>query len=136
MASISTYRDLEVWQLAMELVEAVYRLAEDLPDTEKYGLKSQTQRCAVSIPSNIAEGFGRGSRIEYARFVTIARGSLMELETQLALMVRLHVVDREDVLPLWDKTQSIGKMLTRLRNSLSKQRPSPSPQSPVPSPHP
>ena len=134
MARIATYRDLDVWQQAMDLVVAVYRLTEDLPDSEKYGLRSQAQLSVVSALSNIAEGFGRGSRLEYARFIAISRGSLMELETQLTLMVRLNLVDREDVVPLWDQTQAIGKMLTALRNSLAKARPSPSPQSLVPSP--
>ena len=130
--AIRSYRDLTVWQQAMDLVEAVYRLCEELRDAERYGLRSQAQRSAVSIPSNIAEGFGRGSATDYARFIIIARGSLMELETQLALMVRLNLVDREDVLALWDKTQSVGKMLTALRNSLTRAKSSPSPQSPRP----
>ena len=119
MAKIVSYRDLEVWQVAMDLVEAVYRLSADLPDTERYGLRSQTQRAAVSIPSNIAEGFGRGSSADYVRFVTIARGSLMELETQLALLVRLGLTERDRMLPVWEKAQSVGRMLTSLRKSLS-----------------
>ncbi|MGC4031009.1 MAG: four helix bundle protein [Tepidisphaeraceae bacterium] len=134
MAAISSYRDLEVWQKAMELVEAVYRLTEDLPDTERYGLKSQLQRSAVSIPSNIAEGYGRGSTKEYARFASIARGSLMELETQFALVVRLNLIDRDAVLPLWEVAQSVGKMLTALRRSLDRRLSSTKPQAPSPKP--
>ena len=130
--AILSYRDLEVWQQAMDLVEAVYRLTADLPDTERYGLRSQTQRAAVSIPSNIAEGFGRGSAADYARFINIARGSLMELETQLALMVRLNLVDREDVLPMWDRCRSVGRMLTALRGSLTRSKCPPKAQGPRP----
>jgi four helix bundle protein len=129
---IKSYRDLKVWQTAMDLVEAVYRLCGELPDSERFGLKSQIQRSAVSIPSNIAEGFGRGSVKEYSRFASIARGSLMELETQLALMVRLNLVQRETVLPLWEKAQSIGKMLTALRRSLDRRVSTTKPQAPRP----
>ncbi len=120
MAKIISYRDLEVWQKAMDLVESVYRLSAKLPDTERYGLRSQVQRAAVSIPSNIAEGFGRGSPVDYVRLLTIARTSLMELETQLALLVRLGMAERDPMLPVWEQAQTVGRMLTALRKSVAK----------------
>ena len=73
MAKITSYRDLSVWQKAMNVVEAVYRITASLPDTERYGLRTQAQRSAVSVPCNIAEGFGRDSPADYARFLTIGR---------------------------------------------------------------
>ncbi len=128
MAKIKSYRDLEVWQHAITLAEQVYRVTAQLPAEERFGLKSQAQRAAVSVPANIAEGFGRSSRTEYARYVTIARGSLMELETHLTLMVRLELIDRDAVLPIWDTAQSVGKMLTSLRTALSTKPQAPSPK--------
>src|SRR5690554_7663438 len=89
------YQDLRVWNNAMQLVEYVYRLTSNYPDSEKYGLVSQMRRAAVSIPSNIAEGNGRGSDKDYRRFLTIARGSLMELETQIILSARLGFVQND-----------------------------------------
>lgn len=112
------YRDLDVWQKAMKLVEAVYHVGRDMPDNERYGLISQMQRAAVSVPSNIAEGYGRGG--DYRRFVLIARGSLMELETQLELSVRLGLAPRDQVAAAWPLTQDVGRMLTRLAAALEK----------------
>jgi len=120
MMAIRSYQNLEVWKLAMTLVEDVYRLTPQLPDDERYGLRTQMQRAAVSIPANIAEGYGRSGKADYARFVVIARGSLMELETLLALSVRLKLVRRSDMLPGWETAQSGGRMLTALRNALTK----------------
>jgi len=128
MAKVKSYRDLEVWNEAMTLVEKAYQLTADFPSDERYGLKSQMQRAAVSVPANIAEGYGRSGKVEYARFVTIARGSLMELETYLALCVRLKLCEREAMLTIWKRAESVGKVLTRLRLVLAKpQTPSPRP---------
>jgi len=127
---MKTYRDLEVWNESMQLVEDVYRLTEDFPKDERFGLRSQMQRAAVSIPANVAEGYGRSGRTDYARFVAIARGSLMELETYLALSVRLELTNRTAMLPIWNRAESVGEMLTRLRTVLARpQTPSPRPQS-------
>ena len=82
---------LDVWQDAMSLVEAVYRLTAGLPDSERFGLVSQMRRAAVSVPSNIAEGAARRSTAEYLRFLSIARGSLAELDTQLQIALRLEL---------------------------------------------
>ena len=87
---VSSYRDLVVWQKAMTLVSSVYQLTRSFPDFERFGLTSQIQRAAVSIPSNIAEGQGRLATKEFRQFLGIARGSLKELETQLLISIDLR----------------------------------------------
>ena len=89
---IKTFRDLIAWQKAMELTKQIYRVTAAMPDNERFGLTAQMRRAAVSIPSNIAEGHGRGSRTDYIRFLRIARGSLMELQTQLILAEQLNLI--------------------------------------------
>jgi four helix bundle protein len=89
---IKTFRDLIAWQKAMELAKQVYRVTRDMPDAEKFGLTSQMRRAAVSVPSNIAEGHGRQSLTDYIRFLKTARGSLMELQTQLILAEELGFI--------------------------------------------
>jgi four helix bundle protein len=117
---IKTYRDLEAWEEAMKLSEDIYRLTEKLPSSELYGLTSQMRRGSVSIPSNIAEGHARKGEKEFLHHLSIARGSLVELETQSILCVRLGFIIREDLIPIWDRFESIGKLLTGLVRSLSK----------------
>ena len=112
----SDYRELEVWQLSMALCESVYGLLRKFPAEEKYALCDQLRRAAVSIPSNIAEGNGRGSATEYARFVAIARGSLFEVRTQLELAVRLGYVNVPD--EMWLQIERISKMLYSLISKL------------------
>jgi four helix bundle protein len=121
--AIRTYRQLDVWQRAMDLVEAVYEVAANFPDSEKFGLRSQMQRAAVSIPSNIAEGYGRTHRGDYVRHLSIARGSLMELETQMTLSVRLKLAPRSRMIPAWRTAQQVGQMLTKLIASLRVSEP-------------
>ncbi len=89
---VKTFQDLIAWQKAMDLAEQTYRLAAGMPDAEKFGLTRQMRRACVSIPSNIAEGFGRQSRPDLLHFLRIARGSLMELQTQMLLTERLKLV--------------------------------------------
>ncbi|TWT64488.1 four helix bundle protein [Rubinisphaera italica] len=113
------YRDLLVWSKAMTLVEEVYKFSTQFPSSEQFGLTSQIRRAAVSVPSNIAEGYGRGGG-DYRRHVNIARGSLMEVETQMELSVRLNFCDRETVKSAWHLSQEVGKMLTKLGHSLKK----------------
>lgn len=91
------YQELQAWQQAMVLVEYIYQLTTGFPDSEKFGLISQMRRAAVSIPSNMAEGYGRGSDAEFKRFLFIARGSLTELETQWLLSQRLGYCLNNDV---------------------------------------
>ena len=116
------YRGLTVWQRAMELAEEVYRLTDLLPTTEKYGLSSQLQRAAASIPANIAEGYGRTRRGDYMRHLSIARGSLMEVETHLILAVRVKKLEREDVIKAWELAQEVGKMLTKMIRTMLEQK--------------
>ena len=108
------YRDLEVWQLSMTLVEQVFELTRHLPDTQRFGLSSQMQRAAISIPSNIAEGHAKRASKEYRRHLRIAAGSVAELETQLELCVRLRFANREEVREIWSALQRVAQMLTRL----------------------
>lgn len=112
------YRQLEVWQRAMDLVDAIYGMTKLFPDDERFGLISQLRRAAVSIPSNIAEGYGRSHRKEYVQHLSIARGPLMELETQIIVSVRQTFIGRDDARPTWDISQEVGRMLTRLIQSL------------------
>ena len=111
------YRDLEVWQLSMELAEEVYTVTSGFPSSELYGLTSQIRRSAVSIPSNTAEGSGRRGK-DYVRFVMIALGSLFELETQIELARRLNYIDNPTASRILQTTSSIAQMLNKLRSSL------------------
>ena len=94
---VRTYRDLKVWQEAMQLVKDTYRLTAHLPKDEAYGLTTQLRRASVSIPANIAEGYGRGVTGSYVQFLRIARGSLRELETHLLLVSRLGLREAPSV---------------------------------------
>ena len=120
---LNTYRGLTVWQKAMDLVVASYRLSMRFPTEERYGLTSQLRRAAVSVPANIAEGYGRKHRREYLHHLSIARGSLAELETHVALAVRLEFVTREEALEVWDLSQEVGRILNKLIASLEETRP-------------
>ncbi len=90
--SVRTFRDLIAWQKAMALAKMVYQATSAMPDSERFGLTSQMRRAVVSIPSNIAEGHGRESRTDYLRFLRMARGSLMEFQTQLILAQELRLI--------------------------------------------
>ena len=118
-----TYRNLTVWQRAIELAESVYTLTRAFPSDEKFGLTSQLQRAAVSIPANIAEGYGRVHRGDYVHHLSIAKGSLFEVETLLTLAVRTKIVPRQQVLPAWKLSQQVGQMLTKLIQSLRNPKP-------------
>ena len=114
------YKDLIVWQKAMDLTTEIYRLTKNLPKDELYGLTNQLRRAAVSIPSNIAEGNARTSTGDYVRFLSIARGSTAEVETQLLICVRLEYLTQEDIesaLKLCDETgRMLTSMIKKLRN--------------------
>ncbi|MBY0458737.1 MAG: four helix bundle protein [Gemmataceae bacterium] len=117
----------------MDLVDAVYTATEGFPTTERYGVTSQVQRAAVSVPCNIAEGYGRSHRGDYLRFLSIARGSLCEVETLLLISARRKYVTKEQVDPLLALTKRIGQMLARLMQSLNPPRePEPSAAAPKP----
>jgi len=124
--NVFSYRDLSVWQLAMNLTEAVYAVTRTFPQIELYALANQLQRAAVSIPSNIAEGHARNTTRDYLRFVSIAMGSLAEVETQIELAARLNYLGIEQRDALFTTTDELGRMLQGLRKSLqSKLPPSP-----------
>jgi four helix bundle protein len=113
------YRDLLVWQKAMDLVVEIYRLSRDFPTSEKFALASQMQRAAVSIPSNIAEGHARKSSGAFVNHLSIAAGSLAELETQILLSERLCFCTKEFSAALLSRTDEIGRMLNGLKTSLT-----------------
>ena len=108
------YRDRIAWQKAMDLVELVYRLTQDFPVDERFGLISQLRRCAVSVPSNVAEGQGRGGNGDFFRFLQIAHGSLRELETQIEISFRLSFIDSATT----QQTQTLSAEVGRLINGL------------------
>jgi four helix bundle protein len=114
----SSFRDLEVWSLSMELVEDIYRVSANFPTEERFGLTAQMRRAAVSVPSCIAEGHDRHTTREYVRFVGIAAGSLAELRTQLEIAMRLNWIATEAAVQLERRAQSIARMLSRLRQAL------------------
>ena len=114
----ASFRELMVWQKAMALAEATYALAANLPHIERFGLASQLRRAAISIPSNIAEGHERRSRADYRRFLTIACGSLAELETQLELARRLHTVDPDTIRNVFGLADETGRLLRSIERAL------------------
>ena len=120
MESVTTYKDLILWQKAMELVKLTYLLIRKLPKEETYALSDQMRRAAISIPSNIAEGNGRKSKTEYIRFLDISRGSLFELETQLNIGVMLEFFNDNDVKEIFDLITEVNKMINSLITKLGK----------------
>ncbi len=112
------FEDLKVWQKAIEIVEEVYTLSAGFPIEEKFGLTSQIRKCAVSVPSNIAEGAGRNTKGEFRNYLGIANGSCNELFTQLVISYRLKLVKEEVVQPILDKVNEIQKMNYSLIQSL------------------
>ena len=117
---IRSYRDLEVWQRGVDLVERIYTLTPSFPSEEKFGLTAQIRRAAVSIPSNIAEGWGRDSTKEYVRFVRIARSSLFEVETQLIIAHRLGYLNEDALKTSLQETEVESRMLLSLIRSLKR----------------
>jgi four helix bundle protein len=115
---MQTYKELITWQKAIELTIEVYRITRLLPAEEKFGLVSQMNRAAVSIPSNIAEGFARCNKKENAYFVNIAYGSAMELETQLIIVKKLNLLVEEQFLKIDSLLEEIAKLLYKYRDYL------------------
>lgn len=116
---INSYKDLLVWQQAMDLAVASYNLTRSWPKDELYGLTSQVRRAASSVPANIAEGYGRGNRGSYQQFLRIAQGSLKELETHLLISERVGITSRESLVALMESSESVGKLLRILLRKLS-----------------
>jgi four helix bundle protein len=107
---MNNYRELKVWQKSMDLVEKVYAITSTFPSEEKFGLISQIQKCAVSIPSNIAEGAGRNSNKEFRNFLGIANGSANDLNTQLLLSIRIGYTKKDDLEEIYKLITEIQKM--------------------------
>ncbi|MGA2856574.1 MAG: four helix bundle protein [Candidatus Sulfotelmatobacter sp.] len=116
----SSFRDLRVWQEAMKLTTEIYRSTADFPRHELYGLSQQIRRAAVSVPSNIAEGKGHRSDREFVRFLLHARGSLLEVQTQLLIAEELQYFRKEEGLRRLALTEGVGRALSGLINSMSE----------------
>jgi four helix bundle protein len=116
---IASYRDLDIWQLAMEIVVGIYRVTRAFPAEEKFGVVAQLRRAAVAIPSNIAEGHSRLGAGEFRRFVSIARGSGAEVETQLAVAVALEFIRADEITSLLSQLDRLSKMSFSLYRSLT-----------------
>lgn len=114
MVYIKSYKELTVWQKSMDVVELVFEKTKSFPGSELYGLTSQMKRAAVSIPSNIAEGFGRNSQKEYAQYYSIAYGSALELETQVIIAKRIGYLNDQDFSELVPLLNEVLKMLNRM----------------------
>jgi four helix bundle protein len=119
MPEIRSYRDLLVWEQAMDLAASEYRLTRMWPREELYGLTSQVRRAAASVPANIAEGYGRENRGSYVQFLKIAQGSLKELETHLMIAARAEIAAERQLAPLLTQAESVGKLLRALLRRLA-----------------
>jgi four helix bundle protein len=117
------YRDLLVWQKAVDWVEAIYAATRSWPQEERFGLTSQIRRAAVSVPSNVAEGCARRSTAEFLRFLSIARGSLAEVETQIIIAARLGYLAQESQTALLEAADELSRMLAGLITKLEERRP-------------
>jgi len=114
MSSLKSYKELIVWQKSMTLVKMIYNLTESFPESEKFGLTNQMRRSSVSIPSNIAEGWGRLSRKNYIQFLRISRGSLFELETQILITKELNYLKSSE------NSEKLIIEISKMLNSLIK----------------
>jgi len=117
---VTSYRDLKVWRKAMDLVVQCYQVTQEFPKSETYGLCGQLHRAAVSVPANIAEGQGRNHTKEFLNHLSIAYGSLMEVETHLQIAERLGFLDPPSLRILLESTAEIGRMLNGLMQSLKQ----------------
>jgi four helix bundle protein len=120
--TVNSHHDLQVWQKAIDLVLECYSVTRQFPETERYGLTSQLQRAAVSIPANIAEGHGRGSTKSFINFLWIANGSLKELDTHLTLALRLEYIQESQLQRALRLADEVGRMLVGLRRSLERRQ--------------
>lgn len=113
---MKTHKDLDVWKKAVDFVTDLYKLTQDFPKEELYGLTSQMRRAAISIPSNIAEGSARQGNKELVQFLYIALGSVVELDTQLIIARNLSYINEEEFIQFMSRLEEIGKMLNGLIN--------------------
>jgi four helix bundle protein len=116
------YRELKIWQRSMDFVVKVYEVTADFPKEERYGLTSQLRRCAVSVPSNISEGAGRGTNNQFKRFLEYSMGSSNEAQTQIELACRVKYLKREIADSLIDEALQIYKMILTFYNSLKNDK--------------
>ena len=112
--SVKTFRDLKIWQQGIAIVKDIYQLSRRFPKEEMYGLTSQMRRAAISIPSNVAEGFKRNSEKEYRKFLFVALGSAAELETQVIISNELNYIGNSELARVCTKLDSLSKMIYRL----------------------
>ncbi|MBS0196929.1 MAG: four helix bundle protein [Planctomycetes bacterium] len=120
MSEITSHRDLHAWQRAVEMGIAIYKASAALPQSERFGLTSQLRRGAVSVASNIAEGYGRGTSQDYLRFLRVARGALFEVDTQLVLAERLEYLSGTQCQSLQQSVQACGQVLSGLIRSIER----------------
>jgi four helix bundle protein len=120
MSGLGSFKDLRVWQEAMKFAVEVYRATMQFPRHELYGLSQQLRRAAVSIPSNIAEGKGHRSDREFGNYLLHARGSLLEVQTQVMIAKELQYISNEETLHLLERADAIGRSLNSLINSLKE----------------
>jgi four helix bundle protein len=121
MTTINSFKELIVWQEAMNLVEMIYMCTKRFPKEEIYGLTSQMRRAAISIPANIAEGYGRKARKEYIQFLAISNGSLTELETHVLIAHRINYLEENDLEKILSQMQTVGRLLSAIRKALTIQ---------------
>jgi four helix bundle protein len=119
---LKSYRELEVWKRSRVLVKNIYKFTARLPKDEKFGLISQMRSAAISIPGNMAEGYGRIHAGDYIHHLSMARGSLYELETYLILIVDLEFFSKAEITPLWKEVDEINRMLSKLILVLKSKR--------------
>ena len=122
LSTRTNFRKLDVWHDGIELVAEVYRVSAQFPKDERYGLTAQIRRAAVSVPSNIAEGYGRATRGEYLNALSVAAGSLNEVETLLAVCLSLGVGNQSELDALTSQTTTLQKRLARLRTTLKQRK--------------
>lgn len=120
MKKIKTYRELIVWEKSISLVNQIYKVSKQFPNDENFGLTSQLRRSAVSVPSNIAEGYGRNSLNDYIRFLNISVGSLYEIQTQIEIAFNLEYVEKRHFEELYENTKEIERMMSSLIRKLKK----------------
>jgi four helix bundle protein len=118
MGQINSFKELEIWKKGIEIVKMVYQLTSTFPKTEDYGLSSPMRRCAVSVPSNIAEGFRRNGKKEFRQFLNIALGSLAELETQLIIAKEINYLDGQNLDTLFSSIEVLNRMTVSLSKKL------------------
>ena len=116
---MNKFKELKVWQKSIHLVTTIYSATSGFPKEEIYGITSQIRRCAVSIPSNIAEGAGRGTKKDFSHFLDVAKGSSFELETQLIISKELGLIENNVFASILSELEKIQKMITGLQKSLN-----------------